>query len=67
MPSLSLVLPSQHWLNAVLGAMVMGLLYNDMRREEQNNLERSGDHYQRYMEHVPRMNFCGRGHPASGK
>ena len=55
--SLSLVLLSQHWLNAVLGAIVMVLLYNDMCREEKSNLERFGDDYQRYMEQVPRMNF----------
>ena len=55
--SLSLVLLSQDWLNAVLGAIVMGLLYNDMRREEENNLARFGDTYQRYMEQVPRMNL----------
>jgi protein-S-isoprenylcysteine O-methyltransferase Ste14 len=55
--SLSLVLLSQHWLNAVLGATVMGLVYNDMCREEKSNLERFGDHYQRYMERVPRMNL----------
>ena len=55
--SLSLVLLSQHWLNVVLGAIVMGLLYNDMRREEKNNLERFGDDYQRYMDRVPRMNL----------
>jgi protein-S-isoprenylcysteine O-methyltransferase Ste14 len=35
----------------------MGLLYNDMCREEKSNLERFGDDYQRYMEHAPRMNF----------
>jgi protein-S-isoprenylcysteine O-methyltransferase Ste14 len=57
MMSLSLVLLSQHWLNAVLGLIVMGLLYNDMRREEKSNLERFGADYQRYMEQVPRMNF----------
>jgi protein-S-isoprenylcysteine O-methyltransferase Ste14 len=56
--SLSLVLLSQHWLNALLGAIVMGLLYNDMCREERSNLERFGDDYQRYMEHVPRMNIA---------
>jgi protein-S-isoprenylcysteine O-methyltransferase Ste14 len=55
--SLSLVFLSQHWLNLVLGIIVMGLLYNDMRREEKSNLERFGDGYQRYMEQVPRMNF----------
>jgi hypothetical protein len=35
----------------------MGLLYNDMCREEQSSIERFGDEYRRYMEHVPRMNF----------
>jgi len=55
--SLSLVLLSQHWLSALLGVVVMGLLYNDMCREERSNLERFGDDYQRYMERVPRMNL----------
>lgn len=55
--SLSLVLLSQHWLNAVLGVIVMGLLYNDTCREERSNLERLGADYQRYMESVPRMNL----------
>jgi protein-S-isoprenylcysteine O-methyltransferase Ste14 len=55
--SLSLVLLSQHWLSAVLGAVVMGPLYNDMCREEKSNLEKFGKDYQRYMERVPRMNF----------
>jgi protein-S-isoprenylcysteine O-methyltransferase Ste14 len=55
--SLSLVLLSQHWLNAVLGVIVMGLLYNDMCREEDSNLERFGDDYRRYMQRVPRMNL----------
>jgi hypothetical protein len=47
----------QHWLNAVLGLIVMGLLYNDMCRQENSNLERFGDDYQRCMECVPRMNL----------
>jgi protein-S-isoprenylcysteine O-methyltransferase Ste14 len=55
--SLSLVLLSRHWLNAVLGVIVMGLLYNDMCREENSNLERFGDDYQRCMERVPRMHL----------
>jgi protein-S-isoprenylcysteine O-methyltransferase Ste14 len=54
---LTLVLLSQHWLNAMLGAMLMGLLYNDMRREEKSNIERFGDDYRHYMQQVPRMNF----------
>lgn len=55
--SLALVFLSQHWLNAVLGAILMALLYNDMRREEKSNLEKFGDDYRRYMQQVPRMNF----------
>ncbi len=55
--SLALVLFSQHWLNAVLGAVVMGLFYNDMRREDKIDVARFGDDYVRYMERVPRMNF----------
>jgi protein-S-isoprenylcysteine O-methyltransferase Ste14 len=55
--SLSLVLLSQHWAGAVLGAVVMGLSYNDMRREEKSNLKRFGQDYERYMARVPRMNM----------
>ena len=55
--SLSLVFLSQHWLNAVLGAVVMGMLYGDMCREEKSSIERFGDEYRRYMERVPRMNL----------
>lgn len=35
----------------------MGLLYNDMRREEKNSIEKLGDAYRHYMQQVPRMNF----------
>jgi len=55
--SLSLVFLSQHWSNAVLGVLVIGLLYNDMCREEASNLERFGDDYQRYLQAVPRANL----------
>ena len=55
--SLSLVLLSQHWLNVVLGIVVMGLLYNDMIREEKSNLDWFGEEYRRYMHRVPRMNL----------
>jgi protein-S-isoprenylcysteine O-methyltransferase Ste14 len=55
--SLALVCLSQHWLNAVLGAMLMGLLYNDMGREEKNSIEKFGDDYRNYLHQVPRMNF----------
>jgi protein-S-isoprenylcysteine O-methyltransferase Ste14 len=55
--SLTLVLLSQHWLNALLGAVAMGLMYNDMCREEKSNVEKFGDAYRTYMEQVPRMNL----------
>lgn len=55
--SLALVLLSQHWLNAALGMIVIGILYSDMRREEQKTLVKFGDPYQVYMKQVPRMNF----------
>jgi protein-S-isoprenylcysteine O-methyltransferase Ste14 len=41
----------------MLGAILLGLLYNDMCREEESNIERFGDDYRRYMQQVPRMNF----------
>ena len=55
--SLTLVCLSQHWLSVVLGAILMGLLYNDMRREEKNSVEKFGDDYRNYMQQVPRINF----------
>jgi protein-S-isoprenylcysteine O-methyltransferase Ste14 len=55
--SLTLVCLSQHWLNAVMGAILMGLLYNDMCREEKNSIEKFGNDYRNYMERVPRINF----------
>jgi protein-S-isoprenylcysteine O-methyltransferase Ste14 len=55
--SLSFLFISQHLLNLLLGVVEMSLIYNDMRREEKNNIEKFGDYYLRYMEQVPRMNF----------
>ncbi|MGD2253626.1 MAG: isoprenylcysteine carboxylmethyltransferase family protein [Anaerolineales bacterium] len=55
--SLTLVCLSQHWMNALLGVVAMGLIINDMRSEEQSNLARFGDDYRRYVQKVPRMNL----------
>ena len=55
--SLALVLLCQHWLNALLGLLVIGLLYNDMAREEVRCVEKFGDEYLDYMKRVPRANL----------
>jgi protein-S-isoprenylcysteine O-methyltransferase Ste14 len=55
--SLGLVLLSGHWLNLALGVVLMGLLYNDMRREERSNLDKFGEAYERYVQRVPRINI----------
>lgn len=55
--SLALVLLSQHWLNALLGALLVGLIYSDMGREEKSALAKFGDAYRDYMERVPRVNL----------
>ena len=55
--SLALVCLSQHWSSTLMGVCMMGLLYNDMRREEQGTIEKLGNDYRRYMEQVPRVNL----------
>ena len=55
--SVALVCLSQHWLNAALGAILIGLLYRDMCREEKCDVERFGEDYWDYMERVPGMNL----------
>jgi protein-S-isoprenylcysteine O-methyltransferase Ste14 len=55
--ALALVLLCQHWLNALLGLLLAGLLYNDMRREERGNVDKFGDAYLDYMKQVPRANL----------
>jgi protein-S-isoprenylcysteine O-methyltransferase Ste14 len=57
MVSLGLALLTQHWLGVVLGAMLGGLLLNDMRREKQANLDKFGVAYRDYMQRVPRVNI----------
>jgi protein-S-isoprenylcysteine O-methyltransferase Ste14 len=55
--SVGLVLLSQHWLNLSLGVVLMGLLYNDKRREEHSSLDKFGEAYEHYMQRVPRINI----------
>lgn len=54
---LGLILITQHWLSPILGIPIMVSIYLDMRKEEQENSEKFGDDYRRYMQAVPRMNF----------
>jgi protein-S-isoprenylcysteine O-methyltransferase Ste14 len=54
---LALMLISQHWLSIIFGLPIVVFLYLGMRMEEQSNINKFGDHYIRYMDRVPRMNF----------
>lgn len=56
--SLALMCISQHWLSLILGAILVFLIYDDMRSEEQLNLNKFGDDYRQYMQRTPRMNFA---------
>ena len=55
--SLALILISQSWLIAALGAVVMPLLYVDILKTDKYEVEKFGDEYKRYMKEVPRTNF----------
>lgn len=55
--SLSLILISQSWLIAALGAVVIPLLYVDILKTDTYEIEKFGDEYKRYMKEVPRANF----------
>jgi protein-S-isoprenylcysteine O-methyltransferase Ste14 len=54
---LALALLSQHWLTVLLGALLVGLIYSDMGREERSSLAKFGDAYRDYMGRVPRVNL----------
>jgi protein-S-isoprenylcysteine O-methyltransferase Ste14 len=55
--SLALVLVSQTWLVAVMGVVVIPLLYVDILMADKYEVEKFGDEYRRYMKKVPRVNF----------
>lgn len=55
--SLSLTLISQSWLIAVMGIVVMPLLYLDILMADKHEIEKFGDDYKHYMKRVPRTNF----------
>lgn len=53
----ALTLIAQHWIVALLGAVVVITLYSDTFEEEVACLENFGEEYERYRERVPRVNF----------
>jgi protein-S-isoprenylcysteine O-methyltransferase Ste14 len=54
---IALALIAQHWIVALLGAVVVFTLYMDTFEEEVACLEKFGEEYERYRQRVPRVNF----------
>lgn len=55
--SIALILISQSWLIAGIGAIVVPLSYVDILTTDKHEVEKFGDEYKRYMKNVPRINF----------
>jgi protein-S-isoprenylcysteine O-methyltransferase Ste14 len=55
--NIALMLISQHWLIIVLGVPAMVLMYIDIQRADQLELEKFGNAYRQYMRRVPQINF----------
>jgi protein-S-isoprenylcysteine O-methyltransferase Ste14 len=55
--SFALILISQTWIVAAIGAVVISSLYVDILIADKHELEKFGDDYRRYMQSVPRINF----------
>ena len=53
----ALALIAQHWIIAILGAVVVLISYIDTFGEETSCIAKFGEDYERYMERVPRVNF----------
>jgi len=53
----ALVIISQHWINFIVGAILIVLLCLAMIEEEKRNIEKFGDAYRDYMKKVPRINL----------
>jgi len=55
--SAALPLIAQHWLVALLGAVLIFMYYRDTFEEERSCMKKFGAAYERYRESVPRVNF----------
>ena len=55
--NLALVMITFHWLVVGLGLVAAPIYYLDTFQEEKGCIEKFGDDYLRYKEHVPRLNF----------
>ncbi len=55
--NLALMMMSQHWLIVLLGLPAVVLMYFDIQKADQHEIEKFGQAYQQYMDRVPRMNF----------
>jgi len=53
----ALVIISQHWINFIVGAILIVLLCLAMIEEEKRNMEKFGNAYMDYMKRVPRINL----------
>ena len=53
----ALVIISQHWINFIVGAILIVLLCLAMIDEEKRNMEKFGNAYMDYMKKVPRINL----------
>jgi len=53
----ALVIISQHWINFIVGAILIVLLCLAMIEEEKRNMEKFGNAYRDYMKRVPRINL----------
>ena len=55
--NLALILISQHWLVILLGLPSIIITFIDIQKADQNEIEKFGDAYRKYMERVPQINF----------
>jgi len=55
--NLALMLLAQHWVVILVGVTSMVLMYIDIQAADREGMEKFGETYRQYMEHVPQVNF----------